>query len=213
MNLEVDKYLSSLKEWREELTMLREIILDCGLTEDFKWMHPCYTYKGKNVVLIHELKDYCGILFHKGVLLKDDENLLVQQTENMQSARHLRFTKTSEIEELRTVILEYVKEAIEVEKSGLKVKLKKTSDFEVPEELEQKFEEDPGFEKAFKNLTEGRQRGYLLHFVKPKGSQSRRARIEKNAARIFNGKGLNDCICGLSKRMPNCDGSHKQLEK
>ena len=192
--------------------MLRDIILDCGLTEDFKWMHPCYTHNGKNIVLIHGFKAYCAILFNKGALLKDPENILIQQTKNTQSARQIRFTETSEIEELKTIIKDYIKEAIEVERLGLKVKKKKTSDFEMPKELEEKFKENPEFEKAFNNLTAGRQRGYLLHFIKPKQSQTRASLIEKYEKRIFNGKGITDCVCGLSKRMPNCDGSHKQLE-
>ncbi|MBL1215467.1 MAG: hypothetical protein HND52_19025 [Ignavibacteriae bacterium] len=209
MNKQIEKYLSSQTNWQDELTILHEIILDCGLAEDFKWMHPCYTYKGKNIVLIHAFKDYCAILFHKGALLKDSKKILVQQTENVQSARQIRFTKTSEIGDLETTIKDYIKEAIEVEKSGLKVKKRETSDYEMPEELDQKFEENPELEKAFKDLTAGRQRGYLLYFAKPKRTKSRISRIEKNIERILNGKGLNDCICGKSKQMPNCDGSHK----
>ncbi len=213
MNEEVNKYLNGLKKWKTELTKLREIILECGLKEEFKWMHPCYTENEKNIVLIHEFKDYCAILFHKGVLLKDPENILVQQTENVQSARQIRFTDLPEIEELKPTIKEYIEEAIEIEKSGKKIEKKKTSEFNTPRELEQKFEENPDFKKAFKNLTAGRQRGYLLHFDKPKQSKTKTSRIEKNMERIMDGYGLNDCVCGLSNRMPNCDGSHKQLEK
>lgn len=213
MNQEVNKYLNSLKKWQEELTELRKIILDCGLKEDYKWMHPSYSDNEKNIVLIHEFKDYCAILFQKGVLLKDPENILIRQTENTQSARQIRFTDLAEITELEPIIKEYINEAIAIEKSGLKVKNKKTSDFKIPEELEQKFEENPAFLKAFTNLTAGRQRGYLLHFAKPKQTKTRISVIEKSMERIFDGYGLNDCICGLSKRKPNCDGSHKQLEK
>lgn len=213
MNEEVNKYLNGLKKWKRELTKLREIISECGLKEEFKWMHPCYTVNGKNIVLIHEFKDYCAILFHKGVLLKDPENILVQQTENVQSARQIRFTDLPEIEELKPTIKEYIEEAIEIEKSGKKIEKKKTSDFNAPKELEQKFEENPDFKKAFKNLTAGRQRGYLLHFDKPKQSKTKTSRIEQSMERIMDGYGLNDCVCGLSNRMPNCDGSHKQLEK
>lgn len=213
MNQNVNNYLNSLKKWRDELTELRKIILDCRLTEDFKWMHPCYTYNDKNIVLIHEFKAYCAILFHKGALLKDPENILVQQTENTQSARQIRFKERLEIVELTPIIKAYIKEAIEVEKSGLKIAKKKISEFKMPKELEQIFKHNPEFENAFKSLTGGRQRGYLLHFSKPKQSKTIISRIEKNRNRIFHGKGLNDCICGLSKRMPNCDGSHKQLEK
>lgn len=213
MNEEVNKYLNGLKKWKTELTKVREIILECGLKEEFKWMHPCYTDNGKNIVLIHEFKDYCAILFHKGALLKDPENILVQQTENVQSARQIRFTDIPEIEELKLTIKEYIKEAIEIEKSGKKVEKKNTSDFNTPKELEQKFEENPDFKEAFEKLTAGRQRGYLLHFDKPKQSKTKTTRIEKNMERILDGYGLTDCTCGLSKRKPNCDGSHKQLEK
>ncbi|GGX35075.1 DUF1801 domain-containing protein [Aquimarina muelleri] len=213
MNQEVNNYLNRLEKWQAELTELRKIILDCGLKENYKWMHPSYSDNEKNIVLIHEFKDYCAILFHKGVLLKDPENILVQQTENTQSARQIRFTDLLVIQELEPTIKKYVKEAIRIEKLGLKLKKKKTSDFEIPEELEQKFEENPNFKKAFKNLTAGRQRGYLLHFAKPKQSKTKLSRIEKSMERIFDGYGLTDCTCGLSQRKPNCDGSHKQLEK
>ena len=213
MNEEVNKYLNGLKKWKTELTKLREIISECGLKEEFKWMHPCYTDNGKNIVLIHEFKDYCAILFHKGVLLKDPENILVQQTANIQSARQIQFTDLPEIEELKPTIKEYIEEALEIEKSGKNIEKKKTSDFNTPKELEQIFSENADFEKAFKNLTAGRQRGYLLHFDKPKQSKTKISRIKKNMERIIDGYGLNDCVCGLSKRKPNCDGSHKQLEK
>jgi uncharacterized protein YdeI (YjbR/CyaY-like superfamily) len=213
MSQEVNTYLDGLQKWQVELTELRDIILECGLTEDYKWMRPCHNYKDKNIVLIHEFKNYCAILFHKGALLKDTENILVQQTEHTQSARQIRFSDISEIEALKSTIKEYIFEAIEVEKTGLKVKLKKTSDYKLPSELKQKFKENPNFEKAFKNLTPGRQRGYLWHFSKAKQAKTRLSRITENTEKIFKGKGLNDCICGLSKRLPNCDGSHKQLER
>jgi uncharacterized protein YdeI (YjbR/CyaY-like superfamily) len=212
MKSEVEIYLDKLDKWKKELSTLRQIIVDCGLTEDFKWMHPSYSDKNKNILLIHEFKDYCAILFNKGALLNDSANILVQQTENTQSARQIRFTSLSEIIQLETVIKAYIYEAVEVERAGLKVKKKETSDFDVPAELKQKFEEDSDLEQAFKNLTEGRKRGYLLHFSQPKQSKTRISRIEKNTGRIFKGKGLNDCICGLSKRRPSCDGSHKQIE-
>jgi uncharacterized protein YdeI (YjbR/CyaY-like superfamily) len=212
MNKEVNNYLKGLKKWQAELTELRKIILDCGLKEEYKWMHPSYSDNKKNIVLIHEFKDYCAILFHKGALLKDPENILIQQTENVQAARQIRFTDLPEIFELEPIIKQYIKEAIGIEKSGIKIKYKRASDFEIPIELEQTFKEKPDFEKAFKNLTTGRQRGYLLHFVKSKQSKTRLSQIEKNMKRIMDGYGLNDCTCGLSKRKPNCDGSHKQLE-
>lgn len=213
MNEQVNKYINRLEKWQAELTELRKIILDSGLQEDYKWMHPSYSENGKNIVLINKFKDYCAILFHKGALLKDKENILIQQTENTQSARQIRFTDLTEIQELQPIIKEYIKEAVKVERSGIKLQKKKTSDYEIPIELEQKFEENTGFEKAFKNLTAGRQRGYLLHFAKPKQSKTRTSRIENSIVRIFDGYGLTDCTCGLSKRKPNCDGSHKQLEK
>lgn len=213
MNKEVDKYLNGLEKWQDELKNLREIIVACGLEEDFKWMHPSYSHNGKNIVLIHEFKNYCAILFQKGVLLKDSKNILVQQTENTQSARQIRFTNTEQITKLEKTIKEYIKEAVAIEKSGKKVVMEKVSDYETPEELEQKFAENPNFEKAFKKLTAGRQKGYLLHFSEPKQTKTKISRIENNIQRIMDGYGLNDCICGLSKRKPNCDGSHKQLEK
>lgn len=213
MNKEVEKYLKGLEKWKVELTKLREIILECGLNENFKWMHPSYSDNGKNIVLIHEFKDYCAILFQKGALLKDPKNILVQQTKNTQSARQIRFISPKEVLELEKTIKEYINEAIEIEKSGQKVEMKKTSDYEIPNELEAKFAENPDFEKAFKKLTAGRQKGYLLHFSKPKQSKTKTTRIEKNMERILDGYGLTDCTCGLSKRKPNCDGSHKQLEK
>jgi uncharacterized protein YdeI (YjbR/CyaY-like superfamily) len=203
--------LKQEKKWPAELTLLREIILECDLTEDFKWMHPCYTLNGKNVLLIHGFKEYCAVLFNKGALMSDPHNLLIQQTKNTQSARQIRFSDISEIEDLRPIIKEYILSAIEVEKSGLKVEKKSTSDYEVPIELIQKFEGNPDLEKAFSNLTPGRQRGYLLHFAQPKQSKTKLSRIENSIDKIMNGFGFNDCTCGLSKRMPNCDGSHKQL--
>lgn len=213
MNLEVEKYFDNHSYWKNELSTLRKIVINCGLTEAFKWKNPCYLDKGKNIVLIHVFKDYCAILFFKGVLLKDFKNILIQQTENIQAARQLRFKNIAEIIELETVIKQYIYEAIEVERVGLKVNKKITSDYEIPIELTQKFEENSDFENAFNKLTEGRKRGYLLHFNKAKHSKTRTARIEKNANRIFKGQGLNDCTCGLTKRKPNCDGSHKQLKE
>lgn len=213
MNKEVDKFLDDVDNWQPELRKLRALILECGLTEDFKWKHPCYTYKNKNIVLIHGFKEYCAILFYKGALLKDRENLLIQQTKNTQSGRQIRFKNIEEILQLEATTKNYILEALKNEQSELKVKMKKVSDFNIPKELTLKFKENPNFEIAFKALTPGRQKGYLLHFFKPKQSTTRITRIEKNTQRIFNGKGLNDCTCGLSKRMPNCDGSHKQLIK
>ncbi|MCB9258351.1 MAG: YdeI/OmpD-associated family protein [Ignavibacteriales bacterium] len=209
MNPKVDKFLNEVGNWQLELTKLRSIILETGLTEDFKWKHPCYTYEKANIVLIHGFKDYCAVLFYKGVLLKDKKKLLIQQTENVQTGRQMRFNNISEIIKLEKTIKEYIFESIEAEKAGLKIELKKTSDYETPNELKSKLKKDKDFKAAFENLTPGRQRGYLLHFAQPKQSKTRVDRIEKSAKRIFMGKGLMDCICGHSKRYPNCDGSHK----
>ncbi|SEL59008.1 Uncharacterized conserved protein YdeI, YjbR/CyaY-like superfamily, DUF1801 family [Maribacter orientalis] len=211
MNKKVTDYLNGLTQWKEELSRLREIILDCNLVEDFKWMHPCYTFKGKNIVLLHGFKEYSALLFYKGALLKDPKKILIQQTENVQTGRQIRFINLEEINQLEVVIKSYILEAVEHEKTGRKIPMKKVTDFAFPAELKQKFKENRELETAFNNLTPGRKKGYLLHFSQAKQSSTRLTRIEKNTKRIFDGKGLNDCICGLSKRMPNCDSSHNQL--
>jgi uncharacterized protein YdeI (YjbR/CyaY-like superfamily) len=192
MNPKVDWYFEKAEKWPEELAQLRRIVLDCGLTEELKWGVPCYTFQQNNVVLIHDFKEYCALLFHKGVLLNDTNGILIQQTENVQVARQIRFTHLKEIIELETVLKTYIFEAIEVEKAGLKVELKKTTEFTMPEEFKQKLVENPTLKTAFDALTPGRQRGYLLHFSAPKQAQTRVSRIEKCMAQIFNGKGLND---------------------
>ncbi|MCF6137825.1 DUF1801 domain-containing protein [Pseudalkalibacillus berkeleyi] len=206
----VDEFLSETKKWKAEFEKLRTIALDCELTEGFKWMHPCYTFENKNIVLIHGFKEYCAVLFHKGALLKDTLGILVQQTENVQSARQIRFTNVDEILEKESILKDYIFEAIEVEKAGLEVKRK--NEFSIPEELEMKFDEMPDFQAAFEALTPGRQRAYILYFSKAKQAKTRESRIEKYKQRILNGKGLNDCTCGLSKKQPNCDGSHKYIQ-
>lgn len=188
----IDRFLDRAKKWNEEMGLLRKICLDCGLEEDFKWMHPCYTYQDKNIVLIHGFREYCALLFHKGALLKDEADILVQQTENVQAARQIRFTSKQEITELEPTIKAYIFEAIEVERAGLEVKMKKTSEFDIPEELQKKLDEDPNFKEAFKKLTPGRQRGYLLHFSSAKQSKTRKSRIEKCIPKIFDGKGYNE---------------------
>jgi uncharacterized protein YdeI (YjbR/CyaY-like superfamily) len=213
MNPKVDEFLSKANQWQKEMEKLRGLVLDCGLSEELKWGVPCYTYKKANILIIHGFKEYCALNFFKGALLKDTLKILIQQTENVQATRQIRITNFGEIGKMTATIKAYVFEAIEIEKAGLKVKKKQTSDFEIPEELEIKFKEDSDFENAFKNLTEGRKRGYLLHFAQPKQSNTRISRIEKNIDRIIDGYGLNDCTCGLSKRKPNCDGSHRELEK
>ncbi|RNB80670.1 hypothetical protein EDM59_25475 [Brevibacillus nitrificans] len=192
LNPKVDEFLSKSKKWREEFEKLRKIVLDCELTEEFKWMHPCYTLEGKNIVLIHGFKEYCALLFHKGALLKDPQGILIQQTENVQAARQIRFTDIQQIVEQEAIVKAYIMEAIEVEKAGLEVSLKKNEDYTVPEELQNKFEEMPALKAAFEELTPGRQRAYLLHFSQPKQAKTREARVEKYVQQILDGKGLND---------------------
>lgn len=191
-NSKIDPYFNKLKKWKEEFKLLREIALDCGLTEDFKWMHPCYTLDDKNIVLIHGFKDYCALLFHKGVLLKDPHGILIQQTANVQAARQIRFTNVQEIDEMQLILKTYIDEAIEVEKAGLQVNFKKNTEYTIPEELESKFVEMPNLKTAFEALTPGRQRAYILHFSTPKQSKTRESRVEKYIAHILAGKGLND---------------------
>jgi|TARA_R110001599_G_scaffold1025_7_gene5031 uncharacterized protein YdeI (YjbR/CyaY-like superfamily) len=188
----VDRFLDRAKKWQQEMKLLREICLDCGLTEEFKWMHPCYTFQGKNVVLIHGFKEYCALLFHKGVLLKDTNNILIQQTENVQSARQIRFTSLQEIIDLKSTIKAYIFEAMEVEKAGLEVPMKKTSEFKMPDEFKVALDNDPDLKAAFQGLTPGRQREYLLYFSQAKQSTTRTSRVEKYIPKILQGKGLND---------------------
>jgi uncharacterized protein YdeI (YjbR/CyaY-like superfamily) len=213
MNPAIDAYIEELTQWREEMIYMRKIVLECNLIEEQKWGQPCYCLGNKNILLIHGFKDYCALLFMKGSLLSDTHKLLIQQTENVQAGRQIRFNSLEEIIELEPVLKAYIFEAIEVEKAGVKVPMKKHEDFIVPEELTAKFTELPELKDAFYALTPGRQRAYILHFSGSKKSETRIARIDKYIPRIMNGKGITDCTCGLSKRMPNCDGSHKQLEK
>ncbi|MBO6620812.1 MAG: YdeI/OmpD-associated family protein [Balneola sp.] len=192
MNPKVDFFFNKNSKWQDEYELLRTIILDCGLTEELKWGKPCYTVNGNNVVLIHGFKDYCALLFHKGVLLNDAEDILVQQTKNVQSARQIRFTDVEQIYDMMAIIRSYIFEAVEVEKAGLEVPMKKTSDFEMAEEFREKLEAMPELKEAFKSLTPGRQRGYLLHFSGAKQSKTRTSRVEKCIPDIMEGKGLND---------------------
>lgn len=192
MNPKTDWFFEKETKWKEAYAHLRRIVLDCGLTEELKWGCPCYTYKNKNIVLIHGFNKYCALLFHKGVLLKDENNLLVQQTKHVQSARQLRFNDLKEIGEQEQIIKAYIHEAVEVEKAGIKVPKKKTEAFEVPEEFQEKLDEAPSLKAAFKALTPGRQRGYLLHFSGAKQSKTRKSRVEKAIPAIMKGKGLND---------------------
>ena len=191
-NPKVDAFIGREKKWQKEYVELRKIVLDCQLTEDLKWGVPCYAFEGKNVVLMHGFKEYCALLFMNGVLLKDPKKILVQQTENVQAARQIRFASVAEIVRLRTVLKAYIREAIEVGKAGLKVKLKPTSEFAMPAEFRSRLDEMPDLKAAFEALTPGRQRGYLLYFSSPKQSATREARIEKCMPQIFEGQGLND---------------------
>lgn len=196
MNPKVDWYFVKNKTWQEEIEALRAIVLGCGLTEELKWGVPAYTYEDSNVVLIHVFKEYCALLFFKGVLLKDPGGILIQQTANVQSARQLRFTTLQEIVKRKKIIKSYLLEAIQLEKEGAKVPLKKTKEFAVPEEFKNKLDEVPGLKTAFKSLTPGRQRAYLLYFSQAKQAKTREARIEKYVRKILNGKGLEDESAG-----------------
>jgi uncharacterized protein YdeI (YjbR/CyaY-like superfamily) len=192
MNPKVDVYISEAKKWQEELEKLRTIILDCQLTEELKWGVPCYTFQNSNIVLIHVFKEYCAILFVKGALLNDANCILIQQTENVQAARQIRFTNVREIVAIETILKAYIYEAIEVEKAGLKVDFKKTTEYIIPEEFQNKLDEIPALKTAFDALTPGRQRAYILYFSAPKQSKTRESRVEKCMQQILNGKGLND---------------------
>jgi uncharacterized protein YdeI (YjbR/CyaY-like superfamily) len=192
MNPKVEFFFSKAKKWREEFEKLRMIVLDCGLTEELKWGKPCYTFQESNIVLIHGFKEYCALLFMKGVLLKDAHGILIQQTENVQAARQIRFTHVREIVEMKPILKAYIYEAIEVEKAGLEVDYKKTTEFIIPEEFQNKLDEIPALKTAFDALTPGRQKGYILYFSAPKQSKTRESRVEKCMRQILGGKGLDD---------------------
>jgi len=192
MNPKVDFFFNKAKKWQEEFEKLRMIILDCGLTEELKWGVPCYMFEESNIVLIHGFKEYCAVLFFKGSLLKDAKGILVQQTENVQAARQIRFTHVIEITKMESTLKAYIKEAIKVEKAGLKVPFKKATEFKIAKEFQNVLDENPTLKTAFYALTPGRQRGYLLHFSAPKQSKTREARIEKCMKQILKGKGLDD---------------------
>ena len=209
LNPNVDDYLSKVKKWQEELGKLRTIVLDCQLTEEMKWKQPCYTYENRNIVIISGFKEYCLLGFFNGALLKDTEGILSKPGENTQAGRQIRFTNVQEIVEMEPILKAYIYEAIEVEKAGLKVNFKQTAEFNIPEEFQNKLDVTPSLKTAFEALTPGRQRAYLLYFSEPKQSKTRESRVEKCMQQILNGKGLNDCTCGLSQKQPYCDGSHK----
>ena len=192
MNPKVDWFFRNAEKWQEEFEKLRTIVLGCPLTEELKWGHPCYTFRKSNIVLIHGFKEYCALLFFKGALLKDLKGILIQQTKNVQAARQIRFSNLREIVKLKPILKAYIQEAIEVEKAGLKVNYKKTSEFTIPEEFQKKLDKIPALKKAFYALTPGRQRAYIFYFSQPKQSKTRESRVEKCMQQILNGKGLSD---------------------
>jgi len=192
MNPKVDGYIRRSEKWQEELKKLRMILLDFPLTEELKWGVACYTFQESNVILMHEFKEYCALLFVKGALLKDPNRILIQQTKNVQSARQIRFTNVPEIVKMETILKAYIQEAIDVEKAGLKVELKKTTEYHIPKEFQSKLDSIPALKEAFEALTPGRQRAYLLYFSAPKLSKTREARVEKSIDLILDGMGLND---------------------
>ncbi len=192
MNPKVDFYFNKAKKWQDELKKLRTIALDCNVVEELKWGCPCYTFKKSNIVLIHAFKDYCAFLFFKGALLKDPKKILIQQTENVQAARQARFTSVKEIKKQEKTLKKYIFEAVEIEEKGLKVPMKKTKEFSVPEEFQTKLDKNAALKKAFYVLTPGRQRGYLLYFSSAKQAKTREARIEKCIPQILDGKGIDD---------------------
>lgn len=191
LNPEVDVFLSKTDTWQEEFKQLRTIVLDCGLTEEFKWRKPCYTYDGSNVVIIQGFKEYCALMFFKGALLKDPDGIL-ETPGRTQAGRQIRFTSAREIAELEPVVKAYVHEAVEVEKAGLKVDLKKTSEYVIPEEFQNRLDQMPALKTAFDTLTPGRQRAYIVYFSAAKRPQTRQTRVERCVQRILDGKGLND---------------------
>jgi len=191
-NPKVDFFFDKAGKWHNEFAKMRTIILDCGLNEELKWGQPCYTFQKKNIVLIHGFRDYCAFLFFKGALLHNADGILIQQTENVQAARQIRFTNVREIVKMKPTLKAYIHEAIEVEKAGLKVDFKKTKEFSVPEEFQAKLDETPALKTAFDALTPGRQRAYILYFSAPKQSKTRGSRIEKYMPQILVGKGLDD---------------------
>lgn len=192
MNPKVNFFFENAGQWQEEFKKLRAIALSIELTEDVKWGCPCYTYEGKNIFLIHGFKEYCALLFFKGALMKDPDNILIQQSKNVQAARQIRFTEVAQINDLEEVLRSYMFQAVEIEESGAKVEMKKTKEFEMAEEFQEKLDQNPALQEAFKALTPGRQRAYLLHFSSAKQSKTREARIEKCIPQIMDGIGLND---------------------
>jgi uncharacterized protein YdeI (YjbR/CyaY-like superfamily) len=212
MNRLVDAYISRAKNWQKEMTILRGIVLECGLTEELKWRIPCYMFLHNNVAMIGALKESCVFSFFKGSLLRDDEGILAKPGENSQSVRVIKFTSADEINKIAATLKAYIYEAIEIERAGLKVNFAKNTELVFVDELVKKLDENPALKKAFFALTPGRQRAYNLYFSAPKQSSTRALRIEKYVQQILDGKGIKDCVCGLSKKLPYCDGSHKYLK-
>ncbi len=213
MNEQIDAFFNQAKLWKEILPALRQEVLASGLTEDWKWGTPCYSLAGKNVVMISSFKAYCCVSFFKGALLQDAAEVLSKSGENTQAVRILKFTHADQVATHIPLLKNYLQQAIELEKAGAQVELAQPNELVLVEELVQKLESDSAFKQAFEALTPGRQRAYNLYFSAAKQATSRINRIQTYEARILSGKGINDCVCGLSKRMPGCDGSHKFIVK
>jgi len=210
-NQQADEYFVNASQWKVEMDYLRSILLECGLFEEIKWKVPCYTYDSGNIAMIGSFKAHCTLSFFKGTLLNDPLNLLQKPGDNSQSVKMFSFTKVEDIQAIRLEIKDYVFEAIEIQKAGTKVNFKKLSDDDFPQELVETLDKNPKLKEAFKALTPGRQRGYWLYFAQAKQSKTRQSRIDNSVDRIMRGKGIHDCVCGLSKRYPRCDGSHKSI--
>jgi uncharacterized protein YdeI (YjbR/CyaY-like superfamily) len=209
MSSTVDVFFNTAKQWRDEMSAFRAILLDCNLTEELKWGKPCYMSEGKNIIILQPFKGYCALGFFNGALLKDDKHLLVKPGENTQGGRQIRFTQLQEIIKMKDTLKSYIIEAIKAEKAGLKVEPVDPTKIIFSDELKYVLGKNAAFKKAFSALTPGRQRAYNMFFSAPKQSKTRETRIEKYMNQIMDGKGINDCTCGLSKKMPYCDGSHK----
>ncbi|MAT15918.1 MAG: hypothetical protein CMJ46_11695 [Planctomyces sp.] len=208
---QVDEYFQNLKLWKDELSLLRRILLTTPLTEDFKWRSPCYTHGKGNILILASLRDCCTVGFFKGALLKDPEGVLTRSGENSRSARVIRFTSLCEISELEPTLRAYIEEAIENEEAGRKIDFSDDREMDYPAEFEEELDQQPALRTAFDALTPGRQRAYLIFFSGAKQSSTRKARVQKYVSRILDGKGINDCTCGLSQRLPQCDGSHNAI--
>ncbi|MBP6620646.1 MAG: YdeI/OmpD-associated family protein [Leadbetterella sp.] len=211
INEKLNDFFEKDGKWHDELNELRKTVLETGLIEELKWKQPCYTLDGTNLLMVSSFKDFAFVSFLNGSLLADTENILVKPGENSQFSRLMRFYNVDEVKKLKSTLLAYIYEAIEAQKAGLKPLIVKEKVLDFPEELLEKFSSDNKFKTAFDALTPGRQRAYNIYFTGAKSSKARTSRIESYTERIMNGKGFNDCICGFSKRMPNCDGSHKYL--